>query len=201
MPPSRPSRQPKGGSAVVGLPTFAPDPLGRQGSADTRPSRPREEGSTLTGHSAPHLKSRLVHRPERLECVMCDVTAAHRLAQSRRVEKFDDCGGLGQPPKANSSFSRITLSDSGRGNSGSRSGVIALRNSLISVRQSSSVRSRGHSACSGSQQVIGSIPSSLPLCGGFQPEFCTASLPTLDPCAGCALISLDSIIIENDCHR
>jgi hypothetical protein len=40
------------------------------------------------------------------------------------------------------------------GNSGSRSGVIAWRNSLISLRQSSSVRSRGHSASSGSQQVI-----------------------------------------------
>jgi len=45
--------------------------------------------------------------------------------------------------------------------------VIAWRNSLISVRQSSSVRSRGHSAESGSQQVIGSIPSSFPLCGGL----------------------------------
>ena len=71
------------------------------------------------------------------------------------------------PPTANSSFSRITLSGSGRGNSCSRSGVIVWRNSLISVRQSSSVRSRGHSAASGSQQVIGSFPWSFPLCGGL----------------------------------
>ena len=90
-----------------------------------------------------------------------------RLTQSWRVGKFDDDCGLGQPPTANSSFSRITLSGSSRGNSGSWSGVIAWRNSLISVRQSSSVRSRGHSAESGSQQVIGSIPSSFPLCGGL----------------------------------
>jgi len=80
-----------------------------------------------------------------------------RLAQSWRVGKFDDDGGLGQPPTANSSFSRITLSGSSRGNSGSRSGVIAWRNSLISVRQSSSVRSSGHSAASGSQHVTGGL--------------------------------------------
>jgi len=76
-------------------------------------------------------------------------------------------GGLRQPPTANSSFSRITLSGSICGDSDSRPGVIAWRNSLISVRQSSSVRSRGHSASSGSQQVIGSIPSSFPLCDGL----------------------------------
>ena len=52
-----------------------------------------------------------------------------------RVEKFDDDGGLRQPPTANSSFSRITLSGSSCGNSGSWSGVIAWRNSLISVRR------------------------------------------------------------------
>jgi len=33
-------------------------------------------------------------------------------------------------------------------------GVIACRNSLTGVRQSSPVRSRGHSAANGSQQVI-----------------------------------------------
>jgi hypothetical protein len=36
-------------------------------------------------------------------------------------------------------------------------GGITRRNSLISVQQSSSVSSRGHSVASGSQQVIGGI--------------------------------------------
>src|SRR5215469_13637242 len=116
--------------------------------------------------------------PPLLECAICDVTAGHRLAQSWRVEKRDDDDGLGQPPTANSSFSRITLNDSGQGNTASRSGVIAWRNSLISVRQSSSVNSRGHSVSSGSQQVIGSIPSSFPLLWGFDSSF---AQPAGDP--------------------
>jgi hypothetical protein len=78
-----------------------------------------------------------------------------RLPAAGGSRKFDGDGGLRQPPTANSTFSRITFSSSSRGNSGSRSGVIAWRNSRISVRQSSSVRSRGHSAASGSQQVTG----------------------------------------------
>jgi len=78
---------------------------------------------------------------------------------------------LRQPLTANSSLSRITLSGWSRGGSGSRSGVIKWRNSLISVRQSSSVRSSGHSAASGSQQVIGGIlPSSFPLLWRFDPK-------------------------------
>ena len=76
------------------------------------------------------------------------------LASRWRVERFDDAGRLRQSPMANSSFSRITLNGSNCGGSGARSGVIKWRNSLISVRQLSSVRSRGHSAASGSQQLI-----------------------------------------------
>src|SRR6516225_6871970 len=88
-----------------------------------------------------------------------------------RVEEFDDDDALRQPLTANSSLSRITLSGWSRGGGGSRSGVIKWRNSLISVRQSSSVRSSGHSAASGSQQVIGSIlPSSFPLLWRFDPK-------------------------------
>ena len=80
------------------------------------------------------------------------------------------CGAPCQmpPPTANSSFSRITSSSPSGGNTRSRSGVIARRNSLISVQQSSSVRSRGHSAASGSQQLIGWHPFIISaLCGGL----------------------------------
>ena len=47
----------------------------------------------------------------------------HTVAGRWRVEKFDDDGGLRQPPRANSSFSRITLSGSSCSNSGSCSGL------------------------------------------------------------------------------
>jgi len=72
-------------------------------------------------------------------------------------------GSLRQPPTANSSFSRISLSDSGQGNTGCRSGVITWRNS---VRQSSSVRSRGILPPAGHNS---SSEASLhfPLCGGL----------------------------------
>jgi len=151
------------------IPVIRRRPLGRQGCADCGPSCPhpctRRFDLLRTFGSAFEIETPIPPGASRMRQLRRDMP--QRLTQSWRVGKFDDDCGLGQPPTANSSFSRITLSGSSRGNSGSWSGVIAWRNSLISVRQSSSVRSRGHSAESGSQQVIGSIPSSFPLCGGL----------------------------------
>ena len=74
-----------------------------------------------------------------------------------RVEKFDDDGGL--PSAADGKFE--LLKDHSQRFELQQQWllfrVVAWRNSLISVRQSSSVRSRGHSAASGSQQLIGGI--------------------------------------------
>jgi hypothetical protein len=103
------------------------------------------------------------------------ITQLHRTAQGANLATLERLGrfrahhrDLRQPPTANSSFSRITLSGSSRGNRGSQSGVIAWRNKLNqlpAVRPRSA--SRGHSAASGSQQVIRTIPSSIPACGGL----------------------------------
>ena len=164
----------------------------------------------ITGHSAQgHVESEFGEQQTSSSrwhllqrCNDDDAYAAiwvHHLPKLDRARRRYDDGSLRQPRTANSSFSRITLSDSGQGNTGSESRVIAWCNSLISVRQSSSVRSRGHSASSGSQQVIGSIPSSFPLCGGL-PRVLDSQPTTLDPCARWPLASLYSIVTENDRH-
>src|SRR6516165_5803578 len=72
-------------------------------------------------------------------------------------------------------FSRIHFQRFGRGDSVSRSGVIAWHNSFTSVRQWCSVRSRGHWAASGSQQVIGSIGSL------FRPPWIDGRVPYFAP--------------------